>query len=157
MWAMWMAIVGASVISFYALLPDSHMLTTPPDMCAQLAGDMAAYRAMLETYVQAHPTASGYVPESNFIQAPDWSFSSQRWQNYVSNGTVVVYPAQQGVVALPLGFTGAMLEQAGYSVEAGLAENGQIVNPLNSEGNVTLPGGMPAISNGTPVWLAQSF
>ena len=49
------------------------------------------------------------------------------------------------------------LEQADYSVEVGLAENGQIVNPLNSEGNVTLPGGMPAISNGTPVWLAQSF
>lgn len=156
MWALWVSVVGMALVSFYALLPDSHLNAPPPDMAAALAGDMAAYRSQLENYVTNNPTANGVVPESLFAQpnASNWTLTSQHWQNYVNSGIIVVYPAT-GKAPLPPDFVGAMLVQSGNSIEAGAAQNGQIVNPTNTGLAISLPAGMPPLSDGTPVWIAQ--
>ncbi len=154
MWAIWVLIAGAALASFYALLPDAHLSGPPPDMPAALAGDMATYRGQLENYVSQNPSANGAVPQSLFVHPANWNYTSLRWQNYVNNKIMVVYPAT-GVAPLPAGFLGAMLKQAGNSVEAGASQNGQIINPLNTGGNVELPAGMPPLSDGTPVWIAE--
>ncbi|MFM0289857.1 type IV pilus biogenesis protein PilM [Paraburkholderia megapolitana] len=156
MWALWIAVVAAALISFYALLPNSNVNAVPPDMPAALAGDMASYREQLDNYVYNHHTAAGAVPQSAFAHTGNWNYTSTRWQNYVNNGIVVVYPAAGGP-PLPAGFLGALLQQAGYSVEAGSVLDKQIVNPQNTGGNVMLPTGMPPLTDGTPVWIAQVF
>jgi hypothetical protein len=112
MWALWVSVVGMALVSFYALLPDSHLNAPPPDMAAALAGDMAAYRSQLETYVSNNLGANGAVPESAFVQSSNWQLTSQHWQNYVNGGIIVVYPAA-GKAPLPPDFVGAMLQQAG--------------------------------------------
>ncbi|MGH8782919.1 type IV pilus biogenesis protein PilM [Paraburkholderia sp.] len=156
MWAIWVLIAGAALASFYALLPDAHLSGPPPDMPAALAGDMATYRSQLENYVINNHTANGVVPQNVFVHSGNWNYTSLRWQNYVNNGIVVVYPSTS-VAPLPTGFLGAMLKQASYSVEAGASQNGQIINPANTSGNVSLPAGMPPLPDGTPVWIAQVF
>lgn len=154
MWAIWIMIAGAALASFYALLPDANLAGPPPDMPAALAGDMATYRSQLENYVLKNPGVVGAVSQTLFVQPANWNYTSSRWQNYVNNKVLVVYPAAGGL-PLPPGFLGAMLKQAGYSVEAGSSQSGQIVNPLNNGGNVALPAGMPPLTDGTPVWIAQ--
>lgn len=160
MWAIWVAVAGIALASFYALLPESHLSSVPPDMSSELAGDMSEYRNELENYVIANHSASGAVPE-NLFAIPgangNWNFTSQRWQNYVISGVVVVYPSTANIAPLPAGFVGAMLEQSGYSVEAGTTQNGYIYNATNTGGYVPLPAGMPSLPDGTPVWLAQVF
>lgn len=156
MLALWISVAGVALIAFYALLPDSNLDAAPFNTAVALANDMAIYRNQLDQYVAAHPTAGGAVQEQAFAHTGNWSYTSLRWQNYVYNGIVVVYPAT-GAIPLPAGFLGALLSQSGYSVEAGATQDGQIVNPLNAGSNVPLPPGMPALSNGTPVWISQVF
>jgi hypothetical protein len=156
MWAIWITVVAATLVGFYALAPTSNVLSGPPDMSAALASDMALYRNLLDSYVASHPSANGVVAQSAFIQNTNWNYAPQRWQNYVVNGIVVVYPAGGGS-PLPAGFAAALLQQAQYSVEAGVVQSGQIVAAINAGSGIALPGGVPAISDGTPIWIAEVF
>ncbi len=156
MWAIWIAVAGAALAGFYAMTPTSNVANGPPDMSLALAGDMALYRDQLDRFVASHPTANGAIAPAEFVQNSDWTYTPQRWQNFVVNGVVIVYPALGGV-PLPSSFAAALQVQAQNSVEAGVVRNGQIVNPMDTGNGITLPAGLPSISNGTPIWIAQVF
>ena len=159
MWAIWITVVAAALAGFYALQPETHITAGPPDMALALAGDMALYRDLLEHSVAAHPAANGAIPPGAFAQTGNWTYTPQRWENYVVNGIVLVYPAS-GASPLPANFAAALTTQAHHSIEAGVVENGQIVTGSNAgdmANGLALPGGLPQLSNGTPVWIAQVF
>ncbi|MBN3849565.1 MULTISPECIES: hypothetical protein [Burkholderiaceae] len=93
MWVIWALIAGTALASFYALLPDAHLGAPSPDMPTVLAGDIATHRSELEDYVVESKPPAGVVPQGVFVHAGNWNYTSLRWQNYVNNGIVVVYPS----------------------------------------------------------------
>lgn len=164
---MWIAVfitMIASLIGYQSMLVSDSIRIDGDSEALAMAASMAAYRAAVITYANAHPGSTSMVISdgelgpfalTGYQQA---SSPHPRWTNYsASDGTIVIYP----LMPLPFNITAALGRLSQHSVLAGAFDAGTnklVVPGMDDNDEVTLPdqflaSAMPA--DGTPVWLGH--
>jgi hypothetical protein len=149
MWPLCILLAFASLAGYFSLADAVRDPVAAQAQQADLAANMATYRAALVRYLAAHPTFSGVVPDAN-LQFPSWYVRYPWWRNDVSDGTIVVYADG----AVPANFTSEVVRLSNNSMLAGAANGAthRLYSPVFGDTGIGLPAVVP---DRATVWLAR--
>lgn len=153
MWALVVLISMAAAVGSLMVSQEARTPATRVVVDDDLARNMALYRRLVIEHVRAHPGTTGSVGDEA-LAFPAWYTRHPAWHNTVlADGTVVVYATRHVSPTL----TTRLEKMSLGSVLAGEVrrrDNGQpyLYTPRHGDTGIDLP----ALGNGSVVWLARA-
>jgi hypothetical protein len=161
MWMIWIVVAMASLAGVYSA---KEQVRNPPSTqlhSADLAVNMAAYRAAVVAYASntyaSYPITATSVSHADLAPyLPYWytPAAAGMWNNYIdTDGTIVIFATANP----PVVYTADMVSLSQNSMLAGTASaTGMLVSPIFGDTGIVLPKpGGALIPAGRPVWLAR--
>lgn len=102
-----------------------------------IAGSMRVYRNAVVAYAAAHPATTGAVADAS-LALPSWFNKFNGVSNYVAAGKAYVY-----YTATQPQLTYLIVKASNNSINAGIKQGGNLINPLSST-NTSIPISLPA-------------